>query len=146
LVAGDGEPSLAIVDWQLTIGGRPVLDLARFLVGYVGTAGRRREEDRLLQIYHSVLTERGVTDYSLERAGMTIAMALVLTASRLATGVGLHPGVTPTPGGFWNVVFPHYARPRRRPTPPAALRLVAGVRFVRFSPQRYWLRATVPGW
>ena len=28
--------------------------LARFIVGYLHTAGRRRHEDRLLQIYHSV--------------------------------------------------------------------------------------------
>jgi hypothetical protein len=110
LVAEDGEPSLAVVDWQLTTGGRPVLDLARFIVGYLHTAGRRRHEDRLLQIYHSVLTERGVTDYSLEQCRDDYRMALVLPASRLATGVGLHPGVTPTPGGFWNVVFPRYAR------------------------------------
>jgi hypothetical protein len=52
LVVGDGEPSLAIVDWQLTTGGRPVLALARFLGGYVDTARRRRQEDRLLEIYH----------------------------------------------------------------------------------------------
>jgi Ecdysteroid kinase-like family len=110
LVAGDGEPSLAIVDWQLTTGGRALLDLARFLVGYLDTAGRRRHEDRLLQIYHSVLIERGVTDYSLEQCGDDYRMALVLPASRLATGVALHPGVTATPDGYWNVVFPRYAR------------------------------------
>ena len=52
MVAEHGEPSLAIVDWQLTTGGWPVLDLARFLVGYVDAAGRRRQEDRLLKIYH----------------------------------------------------------------------------------------------
>ena len=41
----------------------------------------------------------------------------------------------------------HTEPPQRRgPTPPAALLLVAGVRFVRFSPQRYWLTATVSGW
>ena len=51
-----------------------------------------------------------MTDYSLEQCRDDYRMALVLPASRLATGVGLHPGVTPTPGGFWNVVFPRYAR------------------------------------
>jgi hypothetical protein len=110
LVAGDGEQSLAIVDWQLTTGGRPVIDLARFLVGYLDTAARRRHEDRLLRIYYSVLIERGITGYSLEQCGDDYRIALLLPASRLATGVGLHPGVTATPDGYWNIVFPRYAR------------------------------------
>jgi hypothetical protein len=110
LVAADSEPSLAVLDWQLTTAARPAPDLARFLVGYLDIADRRGHEDRLLQIYHSLLTERGVTDYSLEQCRDDYRMALVMTASRLATGVGLLPGVTPTPGGFWNVVFPRYAR------------------------------------
>ncbi len=33
-------------------------------------------------------------------------MALLLPAS----AVGFHPGLTATPDGFWNVVFPRYAR------------------------------------
>ena len=37
-------------------------------------------------------------------------MVLLLPASRLATAVGLHPGLTATPDGSWNVVFPRYAR------------------------------------
>jgi Protein of unknown function (DUF1679)/Ecdysteroid kinase-like family len=110
LVAEDGEPSLAVVDWQLTTAARPGLDLARFLVGYLDTADRRGHEDRLLQIYHSLLTERGVTDYSLKQCWDDYRMALVMTASRLATGVGLLPGVTATPGGFCNIVFPRYAQ------------------------------------
>jgi hypothetical protein len=110
LVAGDGEPSLALVDWQLTTAARPVLDLADFVVAHLDTSERRRHEDRLLEIYHSVLTERGVTGYSLERCRDDYRMALLLPASRLATAVGLHPGLTATPDGFWNVVFPRYAR------------------------------------
>jgi hypothetical protein len=110
LVAGDGEPSLALVDWQLTTAARPVLDLAGFLVAHLETSERRRHEDRLLEIYHSVLTERGVADYSLEQCREDYGMALLIPASRLATAVGLHPGLTATPDGFWNVAFPRYAR------------------------------------
>ena len=110
LVDRDGEPSLAVVDWQLTTCARPGLDLARFLVSYLDIAERRGHEDRLLQNYHSLLTERGVADYSLEQCWDDYRMGLVMSASRLATGVGLLPGVTPTPGGFWNVVFPRYAQ------------------------------------
>ena len=84
--------------------------LARFLVSYLDIAERRGHEDRLLQNYHSLLTERGVADYSLEQCWDDYRMGLVMSASRLATGVGLLPGVTPTPGGFWNVAFPRYAQ------------------------------------
>jgi hypothetical protein len=110
LVAGDGEPSLAFVDWQLTTAARPVVDLADFLVAHLEPSERRRHEDRLLEIYHSVLTERGVADYRLEQCRDDYGMALLLPASRLATAVGLHPGLTATPDGFWNIAFPRYAR------------------------------------
>jgi hypothetical protein len=110
LVAGDGEPSLALVDWQLTTAARPVIDLADFLVAHLETSERRRHEDRLLEIYHSVLTERGVANYPMEQCRDDYAMALLIPASRLATAVGLHPGLTTNPDGFWNVAFPRYAR------------------------------------
>ena len=51
-----------------------------------------------------------MADFSLEQCRDDYRMALVMSASRLAAGVGLLPGVTPTPGGFWNAVFPRYAR------------------------------------
>jgi hypothetical protein len=110
LVAEDGERTLALIDWQLTTAARPVLDLANFIVAYLDTPERRRHEDRLLEIYHSVLTERGVTDYPLEQCRNDYRMALLIPASQLATSVGLHPGLTATPDGFWNVAFPRYAR------------------------------------
>jgi hypothetical protein len=81
-----------------------------FVVAHLRTSERRRHEDRLLEIYHSVLTERGVADYPLEQCRDDYRMALLLPASRLATAVGLHPGLTATPDGFWNVAFPRYAR------------------------------------
>ena len=127
LVAEDGEPSLAVVDWQLTTAGRPAPDLARFLVGYLDTADRRGHEDRLLQIYHSLLTERGVTDYSLKQCRDDYRMALVMTASRLATGVGL--ASRRDRDAWWilehrfSALRPGSGRPRRGGTPLPALRL-----------------------
>jgi aminoglycoside phosphotransferase (APT) family kinase protein len=109
LVAEDGEPSLAIVDWQLTTAAQPALDLPRFVVGHLDTTERRRHENRLLDMYHSVLIESGVAGYSMKQCWDDYRMALVMTASRLATAVGFLPGLTATPDGFWNVVFPRYA-------------------------------------
>jgi hypothetical protein len=110
LVAEDGEPSLAVLDWQLTTAARPGLDLARFLVGHLETPDRRREEYGLLQMYRSVLTQRGVTGYSLEQCWDDYRMALVMTTARLATAVGFLPGLTAASDGFWNVAFPRYAQ------------------------------------
>jgi Ecdysteroid kinase-like family len=110
LVAVDGEQALAFIDWQLTTAARPLLDLAGILVGYLDTSERRRHEDRLLEMYHSVLIQHGITGYSFEQCWDDYRTALVMTASRLATAVGYHPGLTATPDAFWNVVFPRYAR------------------------------------
>ena len=77
-----------------------------------------------------MLTERGVAAYSLERCRDDYGMAVLLPASRLATAVGLHPDLTATPDGFWNVAFPRYARALTdlgKRAPPAALRLVEGL-------------------
>ena len=110
LVDRDGEPLLAIVDWQLTTPARPGPDLAGFLVGHLETTERRRHENRLLEMYYSVLIQHGITGYSFEQCWDDYRTALVMTASRLATAVGYHPGLTVTPDGFWNVVFPRYAQ------------------------------------
>jgi thiamine kinase-like enzyme len=40
LVAGDGDPSLALVDWQLTTAARQVLDLADFIVRHLDISER----------------------------------------------------------------------------------------------------------
>jgi hypothetical protein len=61
-------------------------------------------------MYYSVLVQHGITGYSFEQCWDDYRMALVLAASRLATAVGFLPGLTATPGGFWNVVFTRYAR------------------------------------
>jgi hypothetical protein len=110
LVAEDGEQSLAILDWQLTTPARPGPDLAAFLVSYLDTSERRRHENRLLEMYYSVLIRHGITGYSFEQCWDDYRMALVLPTSQLAIAVGYHPGLTATPDGFWNVVFPRYAQ------------------------------------
>jgi Protein of unknown function (DUF1679)/Ecdysteroid kinase-like family len=110
LVAGDGEQTLALIDWQLTTAARPLLDLVGFLVGYLDASDRRFHEDRLLQMYHSMLIKNGVVGYTLQQCQDDYRLALVLKTSRLASAVGHHPGLSATPDGFWNVVFPRYAR------------------------------------
>jgi hypothetical protein len=58
------------------------------LESFLGKLSIPVTEDRLLEIYHSVLTERGVADYPWEQCRDDYGMALLLPASRLATPVG----------------------------------------------------------
>jgi hypothetical protein len=88
----------------------PGPDLAGFLVGYLDTSERRRHENRLLEMYYSVLIQHGITGYSFEQCWDDYRMALVLPTSHVAIAVGYHPGLTSTPDGDWNVVFPRYAQ------------------------------------
>jgi len=109
LVTADERSEVAFIDWQLATGARAVIDLASFICSHLNTPERRHNEQRLLASYHSVLTENGVVGYSLEQCWDDYRIALLLPASRLATAVGLHPGLTATPGAFWNTAFPRYA-------------------------------------
>jgi hypothetical protein len=61
-------------------------------------------------MYYSVLIQHGITGYSFEQCWDDYRTALVMTAGSLATAVGFHPGLTATPEGDWNVVFPRYAQ------------------------------------
>jgi Uncharacterized oxidoreductase dhs-27/Ecdysteroid kinase-like family len=110
LVAEDGERSLAILDWQLTTPARPGPDLAGFLVGHLETTERRRHENRLLEMYYSVLIQHGITGYSFEQCWDDYRMALVLPTSYLAIAVGHPQSPTATLDGDWNVGFPRYAQ------------------------------------
>ena len=88
LVAEDGEPALAVVDWQLTTGARPASDLARFLVGSALTG-------TLPQAALDVLIERidthrrgGARQHPLPHCGPQPGLR-GLTAARLGPGIRL---------------------------------------------------------
>ena len=105
----DGEGQLfALVDWQLTTYARGVIDVASLIRGQLDRELRRQYEPDLLQIYHNALVERGVEDYPLEECWEDYQLATVLAPARLASGVGLHPGLQPHQGAFWDVLFPRF--------------------------------------
>lgn len=60
---GQGPPTFAAVDWQVSSRGAGAFDLAYFLSGNVGTGVRRSIEMDLLRHYTDVLRENGVRDY-----------------------------------------------------------------------------------
>jgi hypothetical protein len=60
-------PELAVADWQIACRGRGVFDVAYLLIGGLQPADRKQHEKRLLQLYHDLLVERGVKDYSFDQ-------------------------------------------------------------------------------
>lgn len=57
-------PPFAVIDWQVTRLGPPLLDAAIFLASGVDIDQRRRHQDRLLDAYHTRLVDAGITGFS----------------------------------------------------------------------------------
>jgi hypothetical protein len=64
--AGQGVPSIAAVDWQVSARGAGAFDLAYFLSGNLSTEVRRSIEMDLLKHYTDILRDNGVQGYGLE--------------------------------------------------------------------------------
>lgn len=63
-----GPQSVVVLDWQLAIRGKGILDIARFLCGSLQPHDRAACEMDLLQRWHATLEQGGVRDYSFPRA------------------------------------------------------------------------------
>ena len=59
-------PSLVVFDWEYCSIGRGAYDVATFINEAFQPKQRRREEMGLLRMYHSLLIEHGISDYSFE--------------------------------------------------------------------------------
>lgn len=60
----DGPDPVVVLDWQLAIRGRGVLDVARLLCGSLSPADRAACETAALRGWHQALEAGGVSDYS----------------------------------------------------------------------------------
>ena len=60
----DHTSPVAVIDWQLTTRGRPVVDVASILGTGLDPVERRHHEQHLLRSYHSTLTHDGLRDYT----------------------------------------------------------------------------------
>ena len=63
----DSDPPVVVVDWQVVGRGNGASDIAYFMISSVPPALRRQSEKRLLQTYHSLLTQSGIQDYSFDQ-------------------------------------------------------------------------------
>lgn len=100
---------LSVIDWQMTTGGRPAVDLAWLIGGQCEPQMRRDTEEPLLRLYHSVLLENGVQEYAFEQCWDDYRLAMLMPAARIAVAVGVSQ-TPPDGGGFWDVVFPRYCQ------------------------------------
>jgi aminoglycoside/choline kinase family phosphotransferase len=62
-----GEGTVTVLDWQLSVRGVGVWDVANFLAGSVTTEDRRTWEEDLVARYHRGLVDAGVRGYSADR-------------------------------------------------------------------------------
>ena len=63
----DGQLSVAVIDWQLTTRARGPLDVAWLIGSQCEPVDRRKHELDLLQMYHRLLVEQGVSDYHFDQ-------------------------------------------------------------------------------
>lgn len=63
----EGGDPLAVVDWQIIALGCGPFDVAYFMAGAVSPEDRRAMEMDLLHMYHGILLERGVKNYSFDQ-------------------------------------------------------------------------------
>lgn len=104
LVHGDYHPAqmffpseragrFAVFDWEVAHIGHGGEDLARIIALGLTTEQRKDCEDRLVQLYHAVLSEHGVTGYELERCWLDFRRGLLYSVMLNAIA-GAHIGAS----------------------------------------------------
>jgi hypothetical protein len=69
----------AVFDWQTVSAGTGGDDLARFMVSGLTAEQREASGERLIELYHTLLVEHGVTGYDIERCRQGFGMGLVMS-------------------------------------------------------------------
>lgn len=96
---------VTLIDWQQVTYGRCVVDVASLIRSTLEVGLRRQAEPGLLRTYHEALVGAGVRDYPYERCAADYDLATVLAPARLASAVGLHPGLRAHAGAPWDNLF-----------------------------------------
>lgn len=103
--------SVIFIDWQLVTSGRGVVDVAALVRSGLEPAVRRQAEPALVALYHDALVQAGVRGYPLDQCQADYDLATVLAPARLASAVGLQPGLQAHPGAPWDSLFLRLADP-----------------------------------
>ena len=86
--AGSAE-RLLVADWQMMMFGRAAFDVGLLLGGNLDPQVRAQQEMGLLSLYHKLLLENGVKDYSFEQFYYDYHIAILASLSRWMIAMGL---------------------------------------------------------
>jgi hypothetical protein len=104
----DGRLGVVVLDWQLTTRAHAAVDVAWLVGGQCEPEMRRELEPDLLQMYHGLLVEHGVSGYSFDQCWDDYRLSMLLAVGRTSASVGLRgPG---PPGGPWDKIVPRYCQ------------------------------------
>jgi thiamine kinase-like enzyme len=84
----DDTTKLLVLDWQLMSIGHGVLDVAYFLSSNISIDDRRAYEQSLLKMYHEILVENHVKDYTFEQCWKDYRFAMFDSLFRIVYSVG----------------------------------------------------------
>lgn len=85
----DGQTNkFAVLDWQFVQLGRGIFDIAWFLSSSVKTEDRRSNEMHFLRMYHDLLVENGVNNYSFDEMLVDYKLTLIYSFAQFAAAIG----------------------------------------------------------
>lgn len=74
---GEGDAPAIILDWQAAGRGKGVSDVAYFMISSVPSGQRRQTEQGLLRLYHTLLLENGIENYSFAQCWFDYKLSMV---------------------------------------------------------------------
>jgi hypothetical protein len=83
-----GETKLSVIDWQITVRGKGAFDVGYFLCGTLPVDERRKHERDLVQMYHSILLENGVKNFSFDECWELYRVAVLFMIVYPVIGIG----------------------------------------------------------
>ena len=103
-----GRRSVVVIDWQLTTRAHSAVDIGWLIGGQCEPEQRRRHELELVQMYHGILVDQGVSNYGFDQCWDDYRLSMLLGVGRTSGSVGLQP---PGPrGGPWDKIVPRYCQ------------------------------------
>ncbi len=102
----DSQPSVVVLDWQLATRAHSPVDIGWLIGGQCEPEDRRKHERELVQMYHGLLVDQGVTNYGFDQCWDDYRLSMLLAVGRTSGSVGLQPDGPR--GGPWDTIVPRY--------------------------------------
>jgi len=102
---GPQDGRLTLCDWQISTRGRGAFDIAYFLSMSVTADARKREEMRLLRLWHDTLTGYGVRGYSWDEALRDYRLAMLFCWVYVVISIGSLDPANERGMALFNAIF-----------------------------------------